>query len=95
MKFRDRIDHYWIGIVIGIIVPAIFGLLYINANNLWYALSALRFQMGSVLNKLLLVSVFPDLALIFVLYTTDTWRLSKGVLIGALPYILASILVSF
>lgn len=95
MSFKERIDRYWVGIIIGLALPAIFGLLYINANNLWYALSTFQFEMGSVLNKLLLVSVFPDLALIFVFYTTDTWRLSKGVLIGALPYILTSILVSF
>ncbi len=94
MSFKDRIDKYWIGILIGLLLPAVFGLLYINANNLWYALQTFRFTMGSVLNKLLLVSVFPDLALIFVFYSIDTWRLSKGVLIGALPYVLAAIVVS-
>ena len=31
---------------------------------------------------------------IFVFYTTDTWKLSKGLLIGSLPYILAAIAVS-
>jgi hypothetical protein len=30
------------------------------------------------------------MAMIFVLYTLETWRLAKGVLIGALPYIVAS-----
>ena len=49
---------------------------------------------GGVLSKLLLVSVFPDLALLFVFYTTDTWRLAKGVLIGAMPYILAALFIS-
>jgi hypothetical protein len=90
----DRFDRYWIGILIGLILPAAFGLTYIDVMNLWYPLQTLQFQAGSVLNKLLMVSVFPDLALIFVFYTTDTWRLSKGVLAGALPYILASIVVS-
>lgn len=47
-----------------------------------------------MLSKLLLVSVFPNLALIFVFYTTDTWKLSKGLLVGSMPYILASIAVS-
>jgi hypothetical protein len=90
----DRFDRYWIGIVVGLILPAAFALTYIDVMGLWYPLRTLQFDAGSVLNKLLLVSVFPDLALIFVFYTTDTWRLSKGVLIGALPYILASIMVS-
>ena len=90
----DRFDRYWIGIVAGILIPGIFGLTYIDVMNLWYPLQTLQFQAGGVLSKLLLVSVFPDLALIFVFYTADTWRLSKGILIGALPYILAALMVS-
>ena len=90
----DRFDRYWIGILIGLILPAAFGVTYIEVMNLWYALKTFQFEVGGVLSKLLLVSVFPDLALIFVFYTTDTWRLSKGVLIGAMPYILAALIVS-
>jgi hypothetical protein len=90
----DRFDRYWIGILIGLLFPAAFALLYIDVMNLWYPLRTFQFQAGGVLSKLLMVSVFPDLALIFVFYTTDTWRLSKGVLIGAMPYILATIYFS-
>lgn len=90
----DRFDRYWIGILVGFLIPAVFGLTYIEVMNLWYPLQTLQFQAGGVLRKLLLVSVFPDLALIFVFYTTDTWRLAKGVLCGAMPYILASLIVS-
>ena len=84
----DRFDRYWIGILVGLLLPAAFGLTYIEVMNLWYPLQTLQFHAGGVLSKLLLVSVFPDLALIFVFYTTDTWRLSKGILAGAMPYIL-------
>ena len=90
----DRFDRYRIGILIGLLLPAIFGITYIDVMNLWYPLQTFQFHAGGVLSKLLLVSVFPDLALIFVFYTTDTWRLSRGVLAGALPYILAAIIVS-
>lgn len=90
----ERFDKYSIGILVGLLLPAIFGLTYIEVMNLWYPLQTLQFQAGGVLSKLLLVCVFPDLALIFVLYTLDTWRLSKGLLIGALPYVIASIYVS-
>lgn len=89
----DRFDRYWIGILIGLILPAAFGLTYIDVMNLWYPLQTLQFDVGGVLNKLLMVSVFPDLALVFVFYTTDTWRLSRGVLAGAMPYILSSLIV--
>lgn len=91
----DRFDRYWIGILIGLLFPAVFGIAYIDVMNLWYPLQTFQFQAGSVLGKLLLVSVFPDLALIFLFYTTNTWRLSKGVLIGMMPYVLAMIAFSF
>lgn len=83
-----------IGIVLGLFLPAAFGLTYIDVMHLWYPLRTLQFHAGGVLSKLLLVCVFPDLALLFVFYTLDVWRLSKGVLIGAFPYILAAIAVS-
>lgn len=91
----DRIDKYWLGILFGLILPATFGLLYIDQMNLWYALQTFQFQMGAVLNKLLLVSIFPDLAFIFVFYQLNTWRFAKGILIGAMPYVLATIYFSF
>ena len=90
----DRFDRYWIGILTGFLLPAAFALAYIDVMNLWYPLSMLQLQAGSILGKLMMVSVFPDLALIFVFYTTDTWRLSKGVLAGAMPYVLAALMVS-
>lgn len=89
----DRFDRYWIGILVGLILPALVFFLYIDLMNLWYPLQTLQFHAGGVLSKLLMVCVFPDLALIFVFYTTDTWHLAKGVLVGAMPYILASIIV--
>ena len=90
----DRFDRYWIGILLGLILPAAFGLIYIDLMGLWHPLRSLQFDAGSILNKLLLVSVFPDMALIFLFYTTDTWRLAKGVLVGTMPYLLASLIVS-
>lgn len=89
----DRFDRYWIGIVLGLSLPAVVCFVYIDLMNLWYPLQTLQFHAGGILSKLLMVSVFPDLALIFVFYTTDTWRLAKGVLVGAMPYILASMIV--
>jgi len=89
-----RFDRYWIGFLLGLLLPAAFALLYIHQHHLWYALQAIHWQAGGVLSKLLLVSAFPDLALVFVFYTTETWRLSKGVLMGAIPYLMASVAVS-
>lgn len=90
----ERFDKLWIGILIGLLLPAAFGIGYIETMHLQPALETLRYGISGVWSKLLLVSVFPDLALIFLFYTTDSWRLSKGILVGALPYMMASIIVS-
>lgn len=93
--FLEKIDRYWIGILIGLILPALFGYAYIETFHLWGALKAFNFSAGSMLSKMMLVSVFPDMAFLFVFYELDTWRLSKGILIGSFPYLIAAILVSF
>jgi hypothetical protein len=90
----DRLDKYWLGILFGLILPAAFGVIYISHFHLWYVFHTFGLGMRAVLSKLLFVSVFPNLALIFLFYTMDAWKLSKGVLIGAFPYILAAIALS-
>ena len=47
--------------------------------------------MGPILGKIMQVGIFPNLALLFLFYTMEVWKLAKGVLIGALPYLIASI----
>ncbi|MBR1923004.1 MAG: hypothetical protein IJ838_04560 [Paludibacteraceae bacterium] len=89
----ERLDKYWIGIVVGLILPAVVGYIYIDTYNLYYALSTFGLALGKTLSKLLIVSVFPDMAFIFVFYAADMWKVSKGLLIGAFPYLLASIAV--
>lgn len=90
----ERFDKLWIGILIGLLLPAAFGIGYIETMHLWTALETLRYGVSGVWSKLLLVSVFPNLAIVFLFYTTESWRLSKGILIGALPYMIASVIVS-
>ena len=90
----QRFDKYWIGIVLGLIMPALFIVVYVDHFHLWYTFQTFGWQLSQTFSKLLQVSVFPNLALVFVFYTTDTWKLSKGVLIGAMPYIIAAIAVT-
>jgi len=87
----ERFDKYWIGILIGLVCPFLFGWAYVETFHLWGALKAFNFETASMLGKMLIVANFPDMALLFLFYATDTWKLAKGVLIGALPYVLAAI----
>lgn len=91
----DKIDKYWLGILIGLIAPALFGWAYLETFHLWNALRAFRFEANAMLCKLCIVAVFPDMALLFLFYAMDTWKLAKGVLLGAMPYLIAAILFGF
>lgn len=89
-----RFDKYWIGILLGLLMPAGMAYLYIDHFHLWSSLQMFGMGLAQTWSKLLLVSVFPNMALIFVFYAADAWKLSKGVLVGALPYMLAAIAVT-
>lgn len=90
----ERFDKYWIGILVGALSPILFMWAYIERYELWYYLQTMQFYDHGILSKLLLCSVFPDMGLIFVFYLTNTWNLSKGILIGMMPFMIASLLVS-
>lgn len=90
----ERFDKYWIGILLGLIAPAAFGYAYLETTHMWNTVISLQGWGRMLLGKMLFVSIFPDLALIFLFYTTELWRVSKGILIGAMPYILAMIWVT-
>ena len=91
----ERLDKYWLGILIGLIAPVLFGWTYLETFHLWNALQAFRFEANAMLSKLCIVAMFPDMALLFLFYAMDTWKLAKGVLLGSLPCIIAAILFSF
>lgn len=87
----ERWDKYWIGIVLGLLMPSVVAYFYIDTYGLQPSIEIFGLALKQMWSKLLIVSVFPDLAFIFVFYSADMWKVSKGLLIGAFPYILAAI----
>lgn len=78
----------------GLALPALIGYIYIERFNLWYTFEAFNMDlMGGILGRIVQVGIFPNLALLFVFYTMELWKLAKGVLIAALPYLIASIIL--
>ena len=67
----DRFDTYWLGILIGLVAPALFGWAYVEQFHLWNALQAFRFEPNLMLSKLCILAVFPDMALLFLFYALD------------------------
>lgn len=84
-------DKYGVGVALGLLLPALFCVAYLSSFNLWFVFRSFGHACFPLLSKLFMLSVFPNMALIFVFYTLDAWRLSKGVLLGAFPYMLAAI----
>ena len=48
---------------------------------------------GILFGKLLLLSVMPNLALVFVFYKSDSFKLATGLLVAGMPYFILSILM--
>lgn len=89
----QRFDKYWIGIVLGLLMPALVAYVYLVQFNLLDTFLQFGLALSLSWSKLLMVSVFPDLAFIFVFYTAEMWKVSKGLLIGAFPYLIAAMVV--
>ena len=90
----DRFDKYWIGILIGLILPALFAYIYIDQMNLWYTLQTFGWKgMSAVMGKLTIVALFPNMALLFLFYTLNVWNLAKGVIFAMLPYIILALII--
>ncbi len=78
--------------MLGLILPALVGYVYVERFNLWYTFEAFDLSMmGNILSKILQVGLFPNLALLFVFYTLEIWRTAKGVLLATIPYLITSI----
>ncbi len=90
----QRFDKYWIGILLGLLLPALIAYIYLRQNNLFWLFD--EWEMAKhILTKLCIISVFPNMALLFVFYTMETWRLAKGIILGAIPYVLLAIGLTF
>jgi hypothetical protein len=90
---RKKLDKYWIGMLLGMLLPVLIGYTYIDRFNLWYTFEVFDWElMRPILGKICQLGVFPNLALLFVFYTLEWWNLAKAILFAALPYMIASIL---
>ncbi|MCQ2334685.1 MAG: hypothetical protein MJZ89_02480 [Paludibacteraceae bacterium] len=91
---RDRFDTYWYGLILGLILPALFCVVYLDNYNLWHMMRLFGQGANPIVQKLLMLSVFPDLAALFLFYSMDMWKLAKGILLGCFPYMIASAMYS-
>jgi len=89
-----RFNNFLYGFVPGLILPVLFMWVYLNRfypNDLSFFDILKELYPGVLLGKLLLLSAMPNLVLVFVFYKSDSFKIATGVLIGGMPYFIASI----
>ena len=94
MNFKiENFNNFWIGFVPGIFFPPLFIWLYLNQFSPFTTgfFDTIKVLYPSILlGKILLLSAFPNLALMFVFYKTDTFKLAAGILSAGMPYLISS-----
>jgi len=89
-----RFNHFLYGFIPGLLLPVGFMWLYLNQfypGETTFFETLKQLYPGILLGKLLLLSVMPNLLLVFVFYKTDSFKIASGSLLGAMPYFIASI----
>lgn len=91
-----RFNKFFYGFIPGLIIPVLFMWVYLNKfypHDLSFFEIIKELYPGVLFGKLLLLSVMPNLALVFVFYKSDSFKLATGLLVSAMPYFIASVLM--
>ncbi|MDP4238589.1 MAG: hypothetical protein Q8904_03845 [Bacteroidota bacterium] len=89
----ERFNHFLYGFVPGLLLPVLFMWIYLNRLypvDLPFPEALRQLYPGVILEKLLLLSVMPNLVLVYVFYKSDSFKIASGMLIGAMPYLVSS-----
>ena len=90
----ERFNRFLYGFVPGLLLPVVFMWVYLNRfypGDLSFIDSLKSLYPGLIMGKLLLLSIMPNLIFVFVFYKTESFKLASGILLGGMPYFIASI----
>ncbi len=87
-----KFDNFWLSLGIGLLVPIIFGLIffvviYRGELPLFDALKMYAVQAPSLISKMILVSLVPNLFGVFACYHAQWWRACRGIFVTVLFYL--------
>jgi len=88
-----RFNHFLYGFVPGLLLPVAFIWVYLNQfypGDLSFFETLKQLYPGVLMGKLLLLSIMPNLLLVFVFYKTDSFKIAAGMMIGVMPYLISS-----
>ena len=90
----ERFNHFLYGFVPGIILPVLFMWVYLNRfypADLSFLETLKQLYPGILLGKILLLSIMPNLVIVFVFYKSEGFKIASGMLLGGMPYFIAGI----
>lgn len=92
-----RFNNFFLGLSIGLILPALFIWIYLarfypSDSNVWQIVKEL--YPSTTLGKLLMLSIVPDLLVVFIFYKQDTFKIAGGAMFGAVIYLIGAIMMS-
>ena len=90
----ERFNHFLYGLVPGLLLPVLFMWVYLNRfypEDVSFLETIKQLYPGIILGKLMLLSIMPDLLFVFVFYKTDSFKIATGMMVGGMPYLVASI----
>ena len=90
----ERFNHFLYGFIPGLFFPLAFMWVYLNRfypGDYTFFETISQLYPGVLLGKMLLLSVIPNLGLVYLFYKSDSFKIATGVLMGAIPYFIGSI----
>jgi len=90
----ERFNHFLYGFIPGLILPVLFMWVYLNRfypADISFFETIKQLYPGILLGKLLLLSIMPNLIIVFIFYKTEGFKIASGMLLGGMPYFIASI----
>lgn len=91
-----RFNLFLYGFIPGLLLPIAFMWVYLNRfypGDLSFIEIITHLFPSPLFGKLCLLSVMPDLILVFVFYKSDSFKIATGVLLGSMPYLISSIIM--
>jgi len=90
----ERFNHFLYGFIPGLLLPVLFMWVYLNRfypADISFFETLRQIYPGIILGKLLLLSIMPNLVIVFIFYKTEGFKIASGMLLGGMPYFIASI----
>jgi len=90
----ERFNNFLYGFVPGLILPVLFMWVYLNRfypADISFIETLKQLYPGILLGKILLLSIMPNLVIVFIFYKSEGFKIASGMLLGGMPYFIASI----